>query len=113
MTPPGSMPSQPATDSAFTANRKAIFERLIRVHGFALSPADSQTIDHVYAAFHEAGHALVACKVPYADPVHKVTIIPRGMALGVTMQLPVEEVYKLKQRSQRWLSDIAARLGKK
>ena len=42
-------------------------------------------------AFHEAGHALVACKVPVGDPVHKVTIIPRGMALGVTMQLPVDD----------------------
>ncbi len=42
-------------------------------------------------AFHEAGHALVAFFVPYADPLHKVTIIPRGMALGVTMQLPVDD----------------------
>ena len=39
-------------------------------------------------AFHEAGHALVAALSPHADPLHKVTIIPRGMALGVTMQLP-------------------------
>jgi cell division protease FtsH len=42
-------------------------------------------------AFHEAGHALVASTVPYADPLHKVTIIPRGMALGVTMQLPLDD----------------------
>jgi cell division protease FtsH len=42
-------------------------------------------------AYHEAGHALVAALVPNADPVHKVSIIPRGMALGVTMQLPIED----------------------
>jgi cell division protease FtsH len=42
-------------------------------------------------AFHEAGHALVAKLLPGADPIHKVTIIPRGMALGLTQQLPVDE----------------------
>jgi cell division protease FtsH len=42
-------------------------------------------------AFHEAGHALVAAMLPHADPLHKVTIIPRGMALGVTMQLPADD----------------------
>jgi len=44
-------------------------------------------------AFHEAGHALVARMLPGTDPVHKITIIPRGRALGVTMQLPEEEKY--------------------
>jgi len=44
-------------------------------------------------AFHEAGHALVASMLPGTDPVHKVTIIPRGRALGLTMQLPDEEKY--------------------
>jgi cell division protease FtsH len=42
-------------------------------------------------AYHEAGHALVAALLPNADPLHKVTIIPRGMALGVTMQLPIDD----------------------
>ena len=44
-------------------------------------------------AYHEAGHALVAYMLPEADPLHKVTIIPRGLALGVTMQLPEEDKY--------------------
>jgi cell division protease FtsH len=42
-------------------------------------------------AYHEAGHALVAALEPHADPLHKVTIIPRGQALGVTMQLPLDD----------------------
>jgi cell division protease FtsH len=42
-------------------------------------------------AYHEAGHALVAMMIPHADPLHKVTIIPRGMALGLTMQLPIDD----------------------
>jgi cell division protease FtsH len=42
-------------------------------------------------AYHEAGHALVAMMSPFADPLHKVSIIPRGMALGITMQLPIDD----------------------
>jgi cell division protease FtsH len=44
-------------------------------------------------AVHEAGHALVAALIPEADPIHKVTIIPRGLALGVTQQLPLDDRY--------------------
>jgi len=48
-------------------------------------------------AYHEAGHALVAYRLPNSDPLHKVTIIPRGRALGVTMQLPEEDKYNYKR----------------
>jgi cell division protease FtsH len=60
-------------------------------------------------AVHEAGHALLAALLPHADPVHKVTIIPRGMALGVTMQLPVDDKHNY---SRDYLMDqIAILLG--
>ncbi|OQX53610.1 MAG: cell division protein FtsH [Candidatus Aminicenantes bacterium 4484_214] len=48
-------------------------------------------------AYHEAGHALVAALLPEADPIHKVTIIPRGLALGVTQQLPLDDRYTYSQ----------------
>jgi len=48
-------------------------------------------------AFHEAGHALIAALLPEADPIHKVTIIPRGLALGLTQQLPLSDRYTYTQ----------------
>ena len=60
-------------------------------------------------AVHEAGHALLTVLLPHADPIHKVTIIPRGMALGVTVQLPVEDKHNY---SRDYLEDrIAILLG--
>ncbi len=60
-------------------------------------------------AYHEAGHALVAKLLPKTDPVHKVTIIPRGRALGVTMQLPETDRYSMDR--ERILSTIAVLFG--
>ncbi len=48
-------------------------------------------------AYHEAGHTLVAIMLPGTDPIHKVTIIPRGMALGLTQQLPIDEKHTYKK----------------
>ena len=60
-------------------------------------------------AVHEAGHALLAVLLPHADPIHKVTIIPRGMALGITQQLPVDDKHSY---SREYLNDqIAILLG--
>ena len=60
-------------------------------------------------AVHEGGHALLAVLLPHADPIHKVTIIPRGMALGVTQQLPVDDKHNY---SRDYLDDqIAILLG--
>jgi cell division protease FtsH len=60
-------------------------------------------------AIHEAGHALLTVMLPHADPIHKVTIIPRGMALGLTQQLPIDEKHNY---SREYLEDqIAILLG--
>ncbi|HLL77830.1 MAG TPA: ATP-dependent zinc metalloprotease FtsH [Pyrinomonadaceae bacterium] len=60
-------------------------------------------------AYHEAGHTLVGLKVPNADPVHKVTIIPRGMALGLTQQLPEGDRHNYSQ--EYLLGQIAILMG--
>jgi cell division protease FtsH len=60
-------------------------------------------------AIHEAGHALLTVMLPHADPIHKVTIIPRGMALGLTQQLPIDEKHNY---AREYLEDqIAILLG--
>ena len=65
--------------------------------------------ERITTAYHESGHAVVAYTLPKADPVHKVTIIPRGRALGITWMLPEHDRYG-KDR-ERLLQDIAVSLG--
>jgi cell division protease FtsH len=60
-------------------------------------------------AWHEAGHAIVALNVPAADPVHKATIIPRGRALGMVMQLPTDD--KLSMNKTEMISRLAILMG--
>lgn len=64
--------------------------------------------ERITTAYHEAGHTIIACLIG-EDPVHKVTIIPRGRALGVTMQLPEEDKYSA--HKQKLLADIAILMG--
>jgi len=75
-----------------------------RRESLVLSDAEKERV-----AFHEGGHAVLAYVLPEADPVHKVTILPTGMALGVTMQLPMEERHI---HSRQHIEDsLAVRMG--
>lgn len=65
--------------------------------------------DKEITAYHEAGHALISSVLPYADPVHKVTIVSRGSAGGYTFHLPLEE--RKLQSKKELLDDIAVTLG--
>jgi len=69
-----------------------------------LSPKEKEI-----TAYHEAGHAIVASVLPYADPVHKISIISRGRAAGYTLKLPFEE--RRLQSRKEFLDDIAVGLG--
>ena len=71
----------------FEAARDKILMGLKR-EGLALTDEECELI-----AYHEAGHAIAAAVLPHADPVHKVTIVPRGQAMGATQQLPEKEKY--------------------
>jgi cell division protease FtsH len=73
---------QTITDSDFDQARDKV---LMGVERKSLTMSEDE---RVTCAYHESGHAVVAALLPHADPLHKVTIIPRGRALGVTMQLP-------------------------
>ncbi len=60
----------------------------LKREGMVLDDEEKQLL-----AYHEAGHAIVAAALPHADPIHKVTIVPRGQAMGVTQQLPEKDKY--------------------
>jgi len=101
----------------FAARRSA---RLVEMHDFErakdkiIMGAERRSIvmpedERRNTAYHESGHAVVARVVPKTDPVHKVTIIPRGRALGVTMQLPEGDRYSMDR--ERMLSTIAVLFG--
>ena len=77
--------SQVVQNEDFEASRDRVLMGQRR-DSLVLSNAEKERV-----AFHEGGHAVLAYVLPDADPVHKVTILPTGMALGVTMQLPMEE----------------------
>src|SRR5207247_11368981 len=95
-------------------------QKVVRMHDFefakdkGLTGAEGRSIiisdaEKRVTAIHEAGHALLTVLLPHADPIHKVTIIPRGMALGLTQQLPADEKHNY---SKEYLNDqIAILLG--
>jgi cell division protease FtsH len=95
-------------------------QKVVRMHDFeyakdkVLMGAERRSMiiseeEKKVTAIHEAGHALLTVKLPNADPIHKVTIIPRGMALGLTQQLPMDEKHNY---SREYLEDqIAILLG--
>ena len=96
-------------------NRKKVFQfDLIRaIEKVMLGPERKSHLlskkEKEITAYHEAGHALVASVLPYADPVHKVSIIARGSAGGYTLKLPIEE--KRLQSKKEFIDDIAMSLG--
>jgi len=96
-------------------NRKKVFQfDLIRaIEKVMLGPERKSHLlskkEKEITAYHEAGHAVVASVLPYADPVHKVSIISRGSAGGYTLKLPLEE--KRLQSKKEFIDDIAMSLG--
>ena len=96
-------------------NRKKVFQvDLIRaIEKVMLGPERKSHLlskkEKEITAYHEAGHALVASVLPFADPVHKVSIVARGRAGGYTLKLPLEE--KRLQSKREFIDDIAMSLG--
>jgi cell division protease FtsH len=118
-------PGFSGADLANLVNEAALFaarstKRLVDMHDFErakdkiIMGAERRSIvmpeeERRNTAYHESGHAVVAMSLPKTDPVHKVTIIPRGRALGVTMQLPVADRYSMDRNHM--LNSIAVLFG--
>jgi cell division protease FtsH len=118
-------PGMSGADLANLVNEAALFaarynKRLVDMDDFErakdkiLMGAERRSIvmpeeERKNTAYHESGHAVVARLLPHTDPVHKVTIIPRGRALGLTMQLPTEDRYSLNREGI--LENIAVLFG--
>jgi cell division protease FtsH len=93
-------------DEVFMADFEEAIDRIILGEARPLLMNEK---DRVTVAYHESGHALVAWLTPYTDPVHKVTIIPHGRALGVTQQMPEEDRYNYSK--EELLARIRVMLG--
>jgi cell division protease FtsH len=107
-------PGMSGADLANLVNEAALFaarssKRLVDMHDFErakdkiIMGAERRSVvmpeeERRNTAYHESGHAIVATLLPKTDPVHKVTIIPRGRALGVTMQLPEADRYSMDRK---------------
>ena len=118
-------PGMSGADLANLVNEAALFaarssKRLVDMHDFErakdkiIMGAERRSIvmpeeERRNTAYHESGHAIVAVLLPKTDPVHKVTIIPRGRALGVTMQLPEQDRYSMDRKHM--LNMIAVLFG--
>ncbi|MGL4807542.1 MAG: AAA family ATPase, partial [Giesbergeria sp.] len=118
-------PGMSGADLANLVNEAALFaarrsKRLVDMDDFEMAKdkiimgAERRSIvmpeeERRNTAYHESGHAIVAFLLPKTDPVHKVTIIPRGRALGVTMQLPEEDRYSMDR--ERMLNMISVLFG--
>ena len=89
-------------DNLFEAIEKVILGPERRSHIFSKKEKE-------ITAYHEAGHALIACSLPYTDPIHKVSIVSRGRAGGYTLKLPTEDKH-LRSRSE-FESELAVLLG--
>lgn len=96
-------------------NRKEVaqYDLILSIEKVMLGPERRSHVlnkkEKEITAYHEAGHALVASVLPYADPVHKVSIISRGRAAGYTLKLPIEE--RKMQSRKEFHDDIAVSLG--